>query len=45
MKMMECQLERLLEKERQLAYIQGTSAYKMFLEKKVDKFFRGENQI
>lgn len=40
---MKQELEALKEKERRLAYIEGTSAYRMFLEKKVNNVFKGES--
>lgn len=43
MTLLKTQVEELKEKEKKLAYIQGTKAYKMFLEKKVDGIFGGEH--
>lgn len=43
MRLMHAQLEELKEKEKKLAYIEGTKAYKMFLEKKVSTVFGGES--
>lgn len=43
MALMKTQIEELGEKEKRLSYIEGTKAYKMFLEKKVNTVFGGEN--
>lgn len=43
MALMKTQVEELKEKEKKLAYIEGTKAYKMFLEKKVNTVFGGTN--
>lgn len=43
MKLMKAQVEELRERERKLSYIEGTKAYRMFLEKKVNTVFGGEN--
>ena len=41
--LMKAQMEELKAKEKKLSYIEGTKAYRMFLEKKVNAVFGGEN--